>query len=139
MSAKKPLRFLITDDHAVVRRGLKQILSEAFRGAKFGEVSRHGVAEPCLDCRSAALKVQRKRMRLPSRSSIKCVGGLADRANRCALMAGSRSGDARRKYRFPLRYAAARTLLLPASFKCKINCQHEVAPNTGKFSTSRRR
>ena len=39
MNARKPLRFLITDDHAVVRRGLKQILSEAFSGAKFGEAT----------------------------------------------------------------------------------------------------
>lgn len=31
------MRILIVDDHAVVRRGLKQILNEAFRAAIFGE------------------------------------------------------------------------------------------------------
>src|SRR6267143_1811015 len=31
------MRILLADDHAVVRRGLKQILSEAFVDATFGE------------------------------------------------------------------------------------------------------
>ena len=31
--------FLIVDDHAVVRRGLHQILRESFRDAKFGDAS----------------------------------------------------------------------------------------------------
>jgi two-component system invasion response regulator UvrY len=33
------IRVLIVDDHAVVRRGLKALLSEEFRGAAFGEAS----------------------------------------------------------------------------------------------------
>jgi DNA-binding NarL/FixJ family response regulator len=31
------LRIILADDHAVVRKGIKQILSEAFGGATFGE------------------------------------------------------------------------------------------------------
>lgn len=34
---KPGLQVLLADDHAVVRRGLKQILAEEFRGAVFGE------------------------------------------------------------------------------------------------------
>jgi len=34
-----PLRILITDDHAVVRQGLKQILAEEFKRAEFGEAA----------------------------------------------------------------------------------------------------
>lgn len=33
------MRILITDDHAVVRQGLKQILAEEFKMAEFGEAS----------------------------------------------------------------------------------------------------
>jgi DNA-binding NarL/FixJ family response regulator len=33
------MRILIADDHAVVRRGLKQILAEAFKGSVFGEAT----------------------------------------------------------------------------------------------------
>ena len=33
------MRILITDDHAVVRSGLKQILAEAFTRATFGEAA----------------------------------------------------------------------------------------------------
>jgi two-component system invasion response regulator UvrY len=33
------MRILITDDHAVVRQGLKQILTDAFKNATFGEAS----------------------------------------------------------------------------------------------------
>ena len=33
------MRILITDDHAVVRQGLKQILAEEFRRAEFGEAA----------------------------------------------------------------------------------------------------
>jgi DNA-binding NarL/FixJ family response regulator len=33
------MRILIADDHAVVRRGLKEILSEAFKRASFGEAA----------------------------------------------------------------------------------------------------
>jgi two-component system, NarL family, invasion response regulator UvrY len=33
------MRILIADDHAVVRRGLKQILAEAFKGVVFGEAT----------------------------------------------------------------------------------------------------
>src|SRR6185436_8769397 len=33
------MRILITDDHAVVRQGLKQILAEEFKRAEFGEAS----------------------------------------------------------------------------------------------------
>ena len=32
-----PMRILITDDHAVVRQGLKQILAAEFKKAEFGE------------------------------------------------------------------------------------------------------
>jgi len=31
------VRILIADDHAVVRRGLKEILAEEFHKARFGE------------------------------------------------------------------------------------------------------
>ena len=31
------MRILIADDHAVVRRGLREILAEEFHGAQFGE------------------------------------------------------------------------------------------------------
>lgn len=37
--ASKPLRILITDDHATTRLGIKQILKEEFRGAVFGEAA----------------------------------------------------------------------------------------------------
>ncbi len=37
--ARKPLRILITDDHATTRLGIKQILKEEFRGAVFGEAA----------------------------------------------------------------------------------------------------
>jgi DNA-binding NarL/FixJ family response regulator len=33
------MRILIADDHAVVRRGLKQILAEAFKRSVFGEAT----------------------------------------------------------------------------------------------------
>ena len=33
------IRVLIVDDHAVVRRGLRELLSDEFRGAAFGEAS----------------------------------------------------------------------------------------------------
>ncbi len=33
------MRILIADDHAVVRRGLRQILAEAFKGSVFGEAT----------------------------------------------------------------------------------------------------
>jgi two-component system, NarL family, invasion response regulator UvrY len=33
------IRILIVDDHAIVRRGLRELLSEEFRGAAFGEAS----------------------------------------------------------------------------------------------------
>jgi DNA-binding NarL/FixJ family response regulator len=33
------IRFLIVDDHAIVRRGLRELLSDEFRGAAFGEAS----------------------------------------------------------------------------------------------------
>ena len=36
---KKPLKFLIADDHAVVRRGVKDLLEEEFPGAIFSEVA----------------------------------------------------------------------------------------------------
>jgi two-component system invasion response regulator UvrY len=38
-AADSPMRILITDDHAVVRQGLKQILAEEFKRAEFGEAS----------------------------------------------------------------------------------------------------
>lgn len=34
-----PLRVLLVDDHAVVRRGLREIIEEFFSGAEFGEAS----------------------------------------------------------------------------------------------------
>jgi DNA-binding NarL/FixJ family response regulator len=33
------MRVLIVDDHAIVRRGLREVLSDEFRGAAFGEAS----------------------------------------------------------------------------------------------------
>jgi two-component system invasion response regulator UvrY len=33
------MRVLIVDDHAVVRRGLRELLSDEFNGAAFGEAS----------------------------------------------------------------------------------------------------
>ena len=33
------MRVLIVDDHAIVRRGLKALLSDEFHGATFGEAS----------------------------------------------------------------------------------------------------
>jgi len=33
------MRILIADDHAVVRRGLRQILAEAFKRSVFGEAT----------------------------------------------------------------------------------------------------
>jgi len=33
------IRILIVDDHAIVRRGLRELLSDEFRGASFGEAS----------------------------------------------------------------------------------------------------
>jgi DNA-binding NarL/FixJ family response regulator len=47
-SENKPLaekKFLIVDDHAVVRRGLRQILADAFPDATFGEASSAEEAE----------------------------------------------------------------------------------------------
>ncbi len=41
------MRILIADDHAVVRRGLRQILAEAFKRATFGEASN---SQEALDC-----------------------------------------------------------------------------------------
>ena len=40
------MRILIADDHAVVRRGLKQILADDFKKADFGEA---GNAREALD------------------------------------------------------------------------------------------
>jgi two-component system invasion response regulator UvrY len=37
--APSPLRVLIADDHALVRRGLRQILADAFPAAQFGEAA----------------------------------------------------------------------------------------------------
>jgi DNA-binding NarL/FixJ family response regulator len=39
------IKFLIVDDHAVVRRGVRQILGEAFQGASFGEAGSAEEAE----------------------------------------------------------------------------------------------
>ena len=39
------VRMLITDDHEVVRRGLKLILIEGFRGAQIGEIGRASCRE----------------------------------------------------------------------------------------------
>jgi two-component system invasion response regulator UvrY len=36
---RRPMKILITDDHAVVRQGLKQILLEEFKRAEFGEAT----------------------------------------------------------------------------------------------------
>ena len=33
------MRVLIVDDHAVVRRGLRELLSDEFHGAAFGQAS----------------------------------------------------------------------------------------------------
>jgi DNA-binding NarL/FixJ family response regulator len=33
------IRILIVDDHAIVRRGLRELLSDEFRGAAFGEAA----------------------------------------------------------------------------------------------------
>lgn len=33
------MRILIVDDHAILRRGLRALLSDEFRGAAFGEAS----------------------------------------------------------------------------------------------------
>ena len=33
------MRVLIVDDHAIVRRGLRELLSDEFHGAAFGEAS----------------------------------------------------------------------------------------------------
>lgn len=46
-SEKKPLRILITDDHAIVRKGLKQVLLDEFGSIEFGEASngREALAE----------------------------------------------------------------------------------------------
>jgi DNA-binding NarL/FixJ family response regulator len=38
-SEKKPLRILIADDHAIVRKGLKQVLIDEFGPIEFGEAS----------------------------------------------------------------------------------------------------
>jgi len=38
-AAKKPLRILIADDHAIVRKGLKQVLLDEFGTIEFGEAS----------------------------------------------------------------------------------------------------
>ena len=43
------MRILIADDHAVVRRGLKQILADEFKKAEFGEA---GNAREALECPS---------------------------------------------------------------------------------------
>src|ERR1051326_5567336 len=37
--AKKPLRILIADDHAIVRKGLKQVLIDDLGPVEFGEAS----------------------------------------------------------------------------------------------------
>lgn len=37
--AGRPIRILITDDHSIIRKGLKQILADAFGTAVFGEAS----------------------------------------------------------------------------------------------------
>jgi len=46
------LRILITDDHAVVRQGLKRILGDEFKGATFGEAA---------NCQEALDLVQRQK------------------------------------------------------------------------------
>src|SRR5436305_12029757 len=38
-SAKRPLRILIADDHAIVRKGLKQVLTDGLGPIEFGEAS----------------------------------------------------------------------------------------------------
>ena len=38
-AAEKEIRILIVDDHAIIRQGLRQILSTAFTKAEFGEAS----------------------------------------------------------------------------------------------------
>ena len=43
------IRVLIVDDHAILRRGLKALLSDAFEGAKFGEASNADQALKQLD------------------------------------------------------------------------------------------
>ena len=42
----KPLKFLIADDHAIVRRGVKDLLAEEFPGVVFGEAA---TAQAALD------------------------------------------------------------------------------------------
>jgi DNA-binding NarL/FixJ family response regulator len=37
MTTATPLRFLLVDDHSLLRRGLRELLSEEFPGAEFGE------------------------------------------------------------------------------------------------------
>jgi DNA-binding NarL/FixJ family response regulator len=39
MSEAEPREFLLVDDHAVVRRGVRHLLAGAFRGAVFGEAA----------------------------------------------------------------------------------------------------
>ena len=49
----KPLKFLIADDHAIVRRGVKDLLGEEFPGAIFIEAAtaqvalEHAWKQPC--------------------------------------------------------------------------------------------
>ena len=49
----KALTFLIADDHAIVRRGVKDLLAEEFPGAEFGEAAtaqaalEHAWKQPC--------------------------------------------------------------------------------------------
>lgn len=42
--SKKEIRILITDDHSIIRQGLRQILKDAFPGAAFGEATSGGEA-----------------------------------------------------------------------------------------------
>lgn len=49
MSARTKYRFLLVDDHAVVRRGVRELLREEFGDAEFGEAG--SADEACEQCR----------------------------------------------------------------------------------------
>jgi DNA-binding NarL/FixJ family response regulator len=62
------IRIFIGDDHAVVRRGLRDLLSDEFRGAAFAEAS---------DARQSLEQLRKKKSGMSRRSTLRCRGKAA--------------------------------------------------------------
>ena len=78
------MKILIVDDHAVVRRGLKEILEEEFEAAEFGEAG--NAADALRELRAAQWDVVVLDIALPGRSGMEVLKGAADRRPKSPIL-----------------------------------------------------